>query len=111
MRSYFIDELNPTEIQRLASHLAAAGLQGTVRDIYWLTLPEDLLTPEQCQHLEHCGPFVASIELGDAWMKIELLIRGRGKLRCSCIGLATPEQRDWVLDQIDVMLRDLEITV
>lgn len=111
MRSYFIDELNPGEIQRLALHLASAGLQGPMQDIYWLTLPEDLLTPEQSRHLEHCGPFVACIELGDAWMKIELLIRGRGKLRCSCIGLATHEQRSWVLDQIDIMLRDLEITV
>lgn len=111
MRSYLIDELNSAEIRALAAHLAAEGLQASVRDIYWLPLPEDLLTPEQIRHREQCGPFVASLELGDAWLKTELLVRGRGKLRCSCIGLATFEQRNWLLNRIDAILRDLKIAV
>ena len=111
MRSYFVDELNGSDMQRLLPHLEAKGLQGSMEDIFWLTLPEDLLSGEQCEHLEHCGPFVASLETGDSWLKVELLIRGRGKLRCSCIAYATAKQRNWLISQVDAMLHELGIAV
>jgi len=111
MRSYYIDELNPADMQSLLSHLEATGLQGSMEGIYWLALPEPLLLEEQRAHMEECGPFVASLETGDGWIKVELLIRGRGKLRCSCIGYATAEQRHWLIAQVDAMLGELNIAV
>ncbi len=111
MRAYYVDELQKGDMQCLLPHLEGKGLQGPMTGIYWLPLPETLLTEEQRAHLKQCGPFVASMETGDTWLKAEMLIRGRGRLRCSCISYATPEQRDWLISQVDAMLRDLNITV
>lgn len=111
MRSYYLDELNPADMRRLLPHLEAKGLQGSMKGIYWLALPEPLLSEEQSAHKEECGPFVASLETGDGWIKMELLIRGRGKLRCSCIGYASTEQRNWLIAQVDAMLHELDIAV
>lgn len=111
MRSYYVDELNPGDMQRLLPHLEAMGLQASMENIYWLQVPDKLLTQEQIAHMDQCGPFVASMETGPNWLKAELLIRSRGKLRCSCITYATPEQREWLITQVDNMLRDLDIPV
>jgi hypothetical protein len=111
MRSYYIDELKPSDMQSLLPHLEAKGLHGAMQGIYWLALPESLLSEEQRAHKEECGPFVASLETGDAWIKLELLIRGRGKLRCSCIKYAGAAQRNWLIAQVDAMLRELNIAV
>jgi hypothetical protein len=98
-------------MQSLLSYLEAQGLQGAMQDIYWLALPQALLSEEQRAHMEECGPFVASLETGDAWIKVELLIRGRGKLRCSCIEYASTAQRNWLIAQVDALLRELNIAV
>lgn len=111
MRSYFVEELQKDDMQLLLSHLQARGLQASMQDMYWLPVPEVLLTEEQRAHLKQCGPYVASLEIGDVWLKAEMLIRGRGKLRCSCIGYATNDQRDWLISAVDVMLGDLGIAV
>jgi len=111
MRSYYIDELNPADMQRLLPHLEAKGLRGSMQGIYWLALPESVLSEEQRSHMGECWPFVASLEAGDGWIKVELLIRGRGKLRCSCIEYASTEQRNWLIAQVDAMLGELSIAV
>ncbi|WP_045219838.1 hypothetical protein [Desulfonatronum thioautotrophicum] len=111
MRAYLIDELNPTDVQRLASHLETTALKAPVADMFWLEIPAHLLSAEQHKHVAQCGPFVCSLEIGRDWLKVELLLRGRGKLRCSCIAYADQNQRDWILDQVDTMLAELDIPV
>lgn len=111
MRSYLIDELNAADMQRLLPFLESKGMKASVEGMYWLQLPEELLSTEQAEHAAQCGPFVCSLETGQDWFKVELLVRGRGKLRCSCIAYATPEQRDWIFTRIDEILSRLEIPV
>jgi len=38
-------------------------------------------------------------------------VRAQGKLRCSCVAYATPEQRAHIMDYMDNLLRELDITV
>ena len=111
MRAYLIDELNSTDMQRLLTCLEAKTVKASVEDMYWLEIPDNLLSTEQREHAAQCGSFVCSLETGPNWLKVELLIRGRGKLRCSCIAYADPGQRDWILDQVDAMLAELAIPV
>ena len=111
MRSYLIDELNSTDMHHLLANLDSREMKASVENMYWLELPENLLTEEQREHCDQCGPFICSLETGPNWLKAELLVRGRGKLRCSCIAYATPEQRDWILERIDAMLGELDIPV
>jgi len=111
LRAYLIDELNGEDMQRLLSLLEVKAQKASVTDMYWLELPAALLSPEQHAHAKQCGPFVSSLETGPNWLKAELLIRGRGKLRCSCIAYAEAEQRAWIMNQIDDMLQALDIPV
>jgi hypothetical protein len=111
MRTYLIDELLPDKVEKFKEHLVREKLSGPIEDIFWLVIPEELLTKEQVEHQSDCGPFFFSLETGESWLKLELLARCRGRIRCSCISYATPEQRHWVIELLDAMLRSQDIPV
>lgn len=108
MRQFVVDELNQAEMERLEQFLQqrceSAGLDGA----YWLRLPEELLTTHQKEHKD-CQPLYTSVELGRQFVRFEMLARSRNKMRCSCIGFVTPEQRAFVLKFIDDLLLDADI--
>ena len=101
MRSYLIDELHPEAVQKVTEHLDQEGLKGSLDGIYWLQIPQELLTPVQAEHHSECGPYVFSLEVGTTWIKLELLVRTRGTFRCHCSQYALPEQRDFVMGYMD----------
>jgi hypothetical protein len=111
MRTYVIDELDPAMVDKFKEYLSREEFSGPIDDIYWFFIPVELLTPEQKAHLNECGPFFFSLESGEDWLKLELLARCRGRIRCSCIAYATPEQRNWVIERLDTMLRSQDIPV
>jgi hypothetical protein len=109
VRTYRIEDLAPEHVQRLARALDARGLGSGMEGLYWLPLPPDLLGAEQMEHAPECGPHVLSLELLDEGLSLELLVRARGRLRCSCVAYATPAQRAWGMDTVDALLRELDI--
>lgn len=110
MRQYRIDQLTPEDQRRIAGRLAEMELGAGLDGIYWLPVPPALLTPLQQEHAPDCGPYVMSVELeGDA-LTLELLVRGRGRLRCECVGYASPALQEHMLGYVDGMLRDLGIS-
>jgi hypothetical protein len=113
MRQYMLDEISRGDIpcirEYLNEHAQAAGLEG----IWWVDLPEDLLSPEQFEH-QDCRPFrfaveVAEMVVGDSFVRFEFLIRSRETMRCSCIGYATRVQRDFILAFADRLVEDLAL--
>ncbi|MFP4213919.1 MAG: hypothetical protein ACLFRL_07385 [Desulfohalobiaceae bacterium] len=104
MRSYFIEDIEPDKLQQLASSLQEKGYQGPIDDIYWLQLPEEVLTPLQLEHLQDCGPYIISLELGKDWLKLELLLRARNTFRCNCVGYADTKQRDYCIQLLEDFL-------
>ena len=65
-------------------------------------------------HLDNhadCGPFYFSVLLEKTEIRIEFLVRSSRNIRCSCIDWATPEQRTFVLDFIDTMIKEEYIMV
>lgn len=104
MKSYFIDELRKEEVERFEKSLKQKGYKNPITDIFWIEIPNDLLTMKQKEHLSSCGPYIFSVELGRDWIKVELLVRPTGKIRCQCISYATTEQRNYVISLIDNML-------
>ncbi len=113
MRQYMLDEISRSDTSRvrdyLNEHAAAAGLEG----IWWVDLPEDLLSPEQFEHRD-CRPFRFAVELGepdvgDSFVRFEFLVRSREKMRCACIGYATRVQRDFILAFADRLVDDLAL--
>ncbi|WP_456325584.1 hypothetical protein [Desulfonauticus submarinus] len=111
MRSYFIDELNSEEMEKITNTLKKQNLKQPVEGLYWLYLPENLYTPQQKEHLKTCGPYYFAIETGKNWLKLELLIRAEQKIRCACISYATQEQRDFLISFAENLLQELNIFI
>lgn len=108
MRQYLLDEINRQDIPRvreyLNQHAKAAGLE----DIWWVDLQEDLLSPDQFSHRD-CQPFRFAVELGQNFVRFEFLIHSLQTMRCSCIGYATRQQRDFILAFADRLVEDLAL--
>jgi len=105
MRQFVIDELSPMERDNIDSYLKRSIKQGPMIGLYWIQLPEDLLSEVQREHTHH-GPFHMGVEVTNTSVKFELLVRSQVNLHCSCIAHATPTQRQFVLDFIDRMVQE-----
>jgi hypothetical protein len=67
-----------------------------------------LLTEAQLAHGE-CRPHYLTVELEPERMCCELLVRTRNRVKCSCMGYATDQQRNWFIGMIDAVLEKLSI--
>lgn len=105
MRQVVIDELSPMERDNIDSYLKRSLKQGPMIGLYWMQLPDDLLSPTQLNHQEH-GPFHLAVEVTNTAVRFELLVRSQVNLHCSCIAHATAAQRQHVLDFIDKMVEE-----
>ncbi|MFW5901698.1 MAG: hypothetical protein ACOCTS_01530 [Thermodesulfobacteriota bacterium] len=110
MKQYVIDELQAGEHERLKAYLKAVCGPPELEEIYWLLLDESLYTPTQAAHTD-CQPFYAAIHLSGQAVAVEFLIRTKNRMRCDCMGYATPEQTAWLMKRLDEMLAELEIHV
>jgi len=79
-----------------------------MENLFWIEIPEDLLSPIQCRHRD-CGPHVFAVELGNSWVKAELFARSLSKMRCECQHYGTAQQIQHALRFIDGMLAALRI--
>lgn len=110
MRQYVIDELREEEIARIRAFLDTACERSGLENLYWLNIPDDLLSPEQFAHKD-CRPFAVGIEMGRREITFELLVRSMARIRCTCIAFATPAQRDFVLAFADRVVSKSAIPV
>ena len=106
MRQYIIDELSPEELNVVKGILKKRLEQGGTDNIFWLNLPDDLLSPLQYQH-KSCQPYAMAVEVGETWIKFEELVRSRVNLHCGCIAYASPVQRKFLARFIDSVLEEL----
>jgi predicted transposase YdaD len=78
-------------------------------------VPEEFLDDEQREHAEGCGPHVMALELVERPMhtdvRLELLVRAKSRIRCSCIRYAPPALREHMIDRVDTLIRELDIPV
>ena len=109
MRQFVIDELSHLERDNLDSFLKRTLKPGPMVGLYWIILPDDLLSEAQQGH-DDCGPFYMAVELDNTRLCFEMLVRSNANLHCSCIAYATPVQRQFVLDFIDRMLEEEKIS-
>ena len=105
MRQYVIDEISFLERDNLDSYLKRTLKPGGVEGVFFLAIPLDLLGTEQYNHKE-CAPFYSTILLERNSIRFEFLIRSGSTMHCSCIAQATKEQRQFILDFADRMLKE-----
>jgi len=110
MRSYYIDGFVSGELERLAERLKTIELVAGMENLYWLPVPGDLLTPLQKQHERECGPYALALEILDAALHLELLVRARNRLRCDCVAYAEPALINHMMAYLHGMLDELKIT-
>jgi hypothetical protein len=108
MRQYVVDELSKEEQDNLGSYLKRTLQSAPMEGMFWLPLPDELLSEAQQGH-QRCGPFFFGIELGRGRLIAEFLVRSQSNLHCSCISYSTPVQRQFLLDFLDRMLADEHI--
>ncbi|MDA8163635.1 MAG: hypothetical protein M0017_01190 [Desulfobacteraceae bacterium] len=108
MRQIVIDELRTEEKEKIEEFLRNQAKPGPMAGIFWLPVPSILLNEVQEAHSK-CGPYSFAIEVGEASVSFELLVRTPASLHCSCIGYATAAQRDYLLGFLDRMVAELEI--
>jgi hypothetical protein len=112
MRCYLIEDFYPEQLQKVLSVLAAKGYSGSLEGIFYLPLPDTLLSDVQREHAAECGPHMLVLEAVDeSTLKLELLVRAQKKLRCECVMYATPAQREHIIEYLDDFIRQLDISV
>ncbi len=107
MRSLLLDELAPGDMDRLLEHLGRTLQVSGLPDVFWLEMPEDLLTPEQADHRDSCGPHRVAVVVEEDSLRLELLVRAQESLRCACTAYATTAQRDFLIDYLDRLIEEL----
>jgi hypothetical protein len=115
MRTYLVEDLTDKDYRTVTKGFDELGLRGSIDGIYYLPLPEDLLQGEQKAHLGECGPYFMALEAVDSpdrnSLRLELLVRARNKIRCSCVSYATPAQRKHMIEYLDQFIEELEVSV
>jgi hypothetical protein len=108
MKQYVIDELRPTDYEKLKSFLDERFGPPDLGGVYWIPLEQERLSDLQSTHGD-CQPFYFAVELRQRSMACELLVRTRQRVRCSCIAYATRPQRNWVIQMFDDIFEKLGI--
>jgi len=110
MRSYLVQELRAIDMKTITSHLRE-HYKTPLEGLFWLPLPRNLWAETQKEHAQECGPYYMALELGQDWLKLELLVRSQQKLRCHCIVYADSRQREAMIDSVDELIRNRDIAV
>lgn len=110
MKQYVIDQLRPQDHKSITDYLDRHAERAVFEGLYWVDLPESLLTPTQKEHGD-CKPFYFAVNLTEDRVDFELLIRSRRIIRCNCIGYADTAQRDYIMRFGDTMLDELHLKI
>jgi hypothetical protein len=108
MRQFLVDEIPRRQMEEIESYLKEKALPSGLEKIYWLEVPEHLLSEIQREHRE-CGSHYLAIETGKDFLKFEFLVRGRRRLRCDCVQYATPAQETFLLLFAQRLIQDLDL--
>ncbi len=106
MKHYVIDEIRPKDCETLRACLNERYGPCRMGGIYWIPIPDDLLSEAQASHTE-CRPHYFAVDLEHDRISFEFLVRSQNRIRCSCIAYATKFQRDWLMQLADRLMEEL----
>lgn len=110
MKQYVIDELRLHDYEKVRDCLDKSCVPGGIEGVYWLPVPEELLTDEQRSH-DSCKPYRLGLELYEDHLSCGLLVRATGNIRCHCIAYANKAQRDWLIETLDAMMEKIGVII
>ena len=109
MRCYLVVELQPEVIANLEAQLTTNGCQSGIERLYWLPLEKERLLPVQREHESSCGPHCLALEILDDAVRLEFLVRAKGRMRCECVCYLSPETERHMMDWLDARIMEAEI--
>ncbi|MBF0225825.1 MAG: hypothetical protein HQK76_10250 [Desulfobacterales bacterium] len=109
MKQYVIDEIRLNDYKKLKEYFNKNYKQTSPIGIYWIPLEESILTEEQKKHT-NCQPLYFALDITENQISSEFLIRSPNTLKCNCIAYASEYQRNWLINHIDSILNELEIS-
>ena len=108
MRQILFDELTSGDASKLDKRLKEFASPSSMEGLYWVEIPKDLLDPGQFE-TEKDYPFCFAVELGEDWVKFELLIRSLSNMQSLHIRYANQAQRKYILDLATNLIDELDI--
>jgi len=108
MKQYVVDELRPSDFNKIKEFLDRSYESSDLGYLYWLRLADEILAPVQIQH-KACYPFYFAVELEPDRIIFELLVRTKNRIRCDCMAYATEDQRNWLIRSVDAVFSRLNI--
>lgn len=108
MKSYYIDEIPAPDQDKVIQYLGENALKSSMDKLFWINLPLEYLSKQQSEHSD-CGPHRFAIETGDDWIKAEFLIRASVKFKCECNGYCDENQKHFIINYIDNLIKKLSI--
>ena len=110
MKQSVVDQLNHDDFQKPRSYLKENYGKPEFESIFWLPIEKSSLNEVQQTHLD-CQPFFVAVDLQENQLVCELLVRTKNKMRCECMGYATEQQRNGIIELIDSILDKLGINI
>ncbi|MEA1968483.1 MAG: hypothetical protein U9N77_09720 [Thermodesulfobacteriota bacterium] len=110
MKQYLIDGLRLEDYQKLKKYFNGHFKASPFGTIFWIELDRDILTDLQKEH-KACKPHVFAAELEEEYLSCELLVRITKNIKCDCMGYATVQQRNWLIEKVDAILEELEVSI
>lgn len=110
MKQYVIDQLREQDTEALENHLRQQYGPPALGRVYWVALDPEYFTPVQAAH-EDCHPLFFALQIKPGAFAGEFLVRTHQRVRCDCMDYATKAQRNWLIDLMDSIVRQLGIPV
>lgn len=111
MKQYVVDQLRPSDYEKLKGYLDNAYGENRMMDgVWWIPLDPETENEIQKEHAD-CRPFVYAVELTPDKLSCELLIRTLNRVRCDCIGYADDAQTLSIVRFFDKIIDELSIKI
>ncbi|WP_296303577.1 hypothetical protein [uncultured Desulfovibrio sp.] len=109
MRAYLAEDLPPELCRRLADFARERGYASSLEGLFWLPVPESLWSPLQREHAARCGPYAVSLEIGEDFLRLELLVRACNRLHCDCVAPADSATRQALIDRLEELISECDL--
>lgn len=106
-RAFLLEDIPKKTLQVLADSLAEQGFAAGLVGMFWLPVPSSLLHGVFLEHEQSCAPYRMSLEIGDDFIRLELLVRGSSAmLSCVCTSYGEAELEMAMLVSLEGLLFD-----
>lgn len=108
MRQILFDELSDSDIEKAADYLNKNTVPASLDGLFWVEFDDELLDEDQ-KNAQSDKPFCFAIELGDAWVKFEYLVRSKTNMRSEFTRYANEKQFQYIVNFSQTMIDDLNL--